>query len=129
MRITTKRKYKNRFEIDKYISKEFKRYWRYIRKLIIDRDRKKCILCNKKTHLTVHHIDNKGFAVPLNQRNDHYCNLLTLCAPCHEHVDLNPEDIYFQPKVIEVPEWKSLSEWEQEVIRLKKIKKMMEKQQ
>lgn len=55
-------------------------YWRYVRKLAIDRDGKKCTRCNEKKYLHAHHLTyNNHF----NEHN-HLEDLITLCKDCHK---------------------------------------------
>jgi 5-methylcytosine-specific restriction endonuclease McrA len=60
------------------------RYWHEVRKLVLERDGKKCVICKKETGLQVHHDSYKNHGNELR----HLSDLLTLCADCHkEHHD------------------------------------------
>ena len=47
-----------------------------IKKLILQRDERKCLKCNSDKKLIVHHIDK-------NDTNNELTNLVTLCNACH----------------------------------------------
>jgi hypothetical protein len=58
--------------------------WRKLCAKVIKRDKGKCRRCDATETLSVHHIKprDKG-------GKDHMHNLLTLCEPCHDWVELN----------------------------------------
>jgi len=70
-------------EIEFFKSKE----WRSLRDRVLSRDCLTCQRCDKKyqkTELTVHHL------VPRSEGGaDAMPNLITLCSPCHDHVEVN----------------------------------------
>jgi len=51
-----------------------------IRREIIERDGKKCTICNSFLKIEVHHIDG-------DKKNNKKSNLITLCRKCHIKVD------------------------------------------
>jgi hypothetical protein len=64
-----------------------KKSWDKLRKLIIKRDHQTCLRCDKRGRirdLTVHHV------IPRSEGGlDVLSNLITLCAKCHDYVELN----------------------------------------
>lgn len=54
-------------------------YWYMVRKLVIKRDRKKCVTCGASENLQVHHTTYKNH---FNEHN-HLEDLQTLCDQCH----------------------------------------------
>ena len=54
----------------------------YLKKQIIDRDNKHCILCGETDRLRIHHID-------YNKMNSSKNNLITLCFDCHNFTNWN----------------------------------------
>jgi hypothetical protein len=62
--------------------------WRILRDQVLIRDNQICLRCDKKFRakgkLSVHHV------IPRSEdgSND-FTNLVTLCNPCHDHVEIN----------------------------------------
>lgn len=50
-----------------------------LKRLVKERDFNKCIQCNSKERLVVHHLDFEKFNHLIN-------NLITLCRSCHSHI-------------------------------------------
>jgi len=55
-------------------------YWRYVRKLVVERDGKKCTKCGDKKSLQAHHLT---YANHYNEHK-HLEDLVTLCSNCHK---------------------------------------------
>jgi 5-methylcytosine-specific restriction endonuclease McrA len=53
------------------------------RKIVLDRDGHKCILCGSNHQIQVHHKDEMGRNKPKEIQNNDINNLVTLCAKCH----------------------------------------------
>lgn len=56
------------------------KYWQYVRNLVLIRDKKMCVYCDKKTRLEVHHKTYKNHL----KEHLHLKDLITLCRSCHE---------------------------------------------
>ena len=56
------------------------RYWKYVRGLVLKRDKHQCLICKSKNRLQVHHDTYKHHFDELNHLED----LLTLCYTCHK---------------------------------------------
>lgn len=63
------------------------KYWSIVRKRVLERDGKKCIICGHDKFLEVHHNSYKNH---FNEHN-HLDDLMTLCRKCHK------EHHYAQP--------------------------------
>ncbi len=55
------------------------KYWKYIRKKVLIRDKHKCIVCGSNKDLQVHHTTYKHHFA----EHKHYDDLQTLCDKCH----------------------------------------------
>lgn len=53
---------------------------------VLNRDGFRCRHCGKQTSLVVHHVDGTGRGTPVQSKNNHPSNLLTLCRSCHARV-------------------------------------------
>lgn len=59
--------------------------------LILKRDKKKCVLCDRKENIIVHHIDK-------NIKNNLSNNLITLCRKCHTKIH-NKEQFNYETEI------------------------------
>ena len=70
------------------MSFEDKENWRKLRRFILDRDSQTCARCDKhfraQRDLSVHHILPRA-----DGGKDDPTNLITLCHPCHDYVEIN----------------------------------------
>jgi|GEM_PF-798842 len=60
-------------------------YWRFVRKIVLKRDKNKCQMCGRNNNLHIHHLTYKNHFNEHKNLND----LITLCDQCHsiEHSD------------------------------------------
>lgn len=56
------------------------RYWQIVRKRVLDRDGKQCVICKSDSSLEVHH-DNYKYHF---REHRHLKSLMTLCKNCHK---------------------------------------------
>lgn len=56
-------------------------YWKKVRNLVLERDKKMCQGCGLKVNLQVHHITYKNHGNELENLSD----LITLCKSCHKN--------------------------------------------
>ncbi len=61
------------------------KYWKWVRKLVLNRDGNKCKRCLSKVKLQVHHLTYKNH---FNEHR-HLEDLITLCNDCHEKQHFN----------------------------------------
>jgi hypothetical protein len=65
------------------IRNAYKYDFKFVRPKIIERDGNKCVVCNSEERLHVHHLDNSGGSLLVN--NDPL-NLITMCDLCHNSI-------------------------------------------
>lgn len=59
-------------------------YWKQVRKLVLKRDGRMCVICRETKQLDIHHDTYKNHGDEMNHLDD----LMTLCRKCHkEHHD------------------------------------------
>lgn len=68
--------------------------WLALREIILERDGKACARCGIKTKLSIHHIKPRSTG-----GTDELYNLITLCQPCHDLVELEPTELFIKSKV------------------------------
>jgi len=56
------------------------KYWRIVREMVLKRDGNKCVRCNCKTSLQIHHKTYKNHF----REHENLRDLETLCKTCHE---------------------------------------------
>ena len=71
-------------EVQSVSYKEFlaSEYWNQIKKIIHERDKNKCTVCNKKGELHVHHTTYKH----VRKEYNHLSDLQLLCKDCHYNI-------------------------------------------
>lgn len=60
------------------------KYWEYVKKKVLRRDKYKCTVCGKTTTLQVHHTTYKHH----KKEHKHLNDLLTVCDNCHYEIHL-----------------------------------------
>jgi len=55
--------------------------WKKLRKIVLNRDNNKCIVCGTRYNLQVHHLHYKGIYENMDFKTD---QLVTLCKKCHD---------------------------------------------
>lgn len=62
----------------------------------IERDGNKCVRCDSKNKLHVHHIDYSGYGLKSGEANNDISNLITLCDRCHSQLHATTNRILVQ---------------------------------
>jgi hypothetical protein len=68
--------YANNLKYSDFLETE---YWKAVRRLVIERDRYRCVVCGSKKRLTVHHLTYKNHF----KEHENLCYLTTVCHDCH----------------------------------------------
>lgn len=71
-----------------HLTPEEKEDWLKVRRFVLERDKQTCLRCDKhfraQKDLSVHHLVPRS-----NDGSNDPSNLVTLCQPCHDYVEIN----------------------------------------